>query len=72
MPCIDLVWQSLRSFVRGTADKTSYRKQVIIVSTGIILVIVVAIIVIAAAAMPAWRPHAAVAFSSASARSMIG
>lgn len=40
--------ESLRSFIRGTAHRTSYRKQVIIVSTGTILVIVVAIIVIAA------------------------
>lgn len=47
VPCIGLD-ESLRSFIRGTAHRTSYRKQVIIVSTGIILVIVVAIIVIAA------------------------
>lgn len=47
VPCIGLD-ESLRSFSRGTAHRTSYRKQVIIVSTGIILVIVVAIIVIAA------------------------
>jgi hypothetical protein len=47
VPCVGLD-ESLRSFVRGTADKTFIRKQVIIVSTGIILVIVVVIIVIAA------------------------